>query len=100
MKIQKKIIYLAIAIMLVFGLLLGACQPTTAPTEAPSAEEPAAEEPVAEEPAEEPMEEAPAAEEPAPETGEVAVVRVGNTPFFDYQFWSVSKPLRIILPEP
>ncbi|MGD9093794.1 MAG: hypothetical protein PVF74_13170, partial [Anaerolineales bacterium] len=57
-------ITLLVAFILVFGLILTACQP--AATEEPAAEEPAAEEPAAEEPA---------AEEPAEvEAGSVGIV--------------------------
>lgn len=62
--------YLLIALLLVFGLVLAGCAPSTpAPVEEePAVEEPAPEEPAEEEPAaEEPAEEEPAAEEPAEE---------------------------------
>jgi len=64
---MRKPLYVLVAITTVFILLISACAPAAAPTEAP-AEEPAAEEPAAEEPAaEEPAAEEPAAEEPAAE---------------------------------
>ncbi len=84
MNVRISFVYLSIAILLVLGMLLGSCQPAPAPTEAPAAEEPVAEETNVEEPeSEEPAEEEPVGEEPY-------VIRVGNTPFFDYQFWSVA----------
>jgi len=73
---MRKPLYVLVAITTVFILLISACAPAAAPTEAPAeepaaeepaAEEPAAEEPAAEEPAEEPAAEEPAAEEPAAE---------------------------------
>ena len=73
---MRKPLYVLVAITTVFILLISACAPAAAPTEAPAeepaaeepaADEPAAEEPAAEEPAEEPAAEEPAAEEPAAE---------------------------------
>ncbi len=72
---MRKPLYILIALMVVFILLISACAPAATPTEAPekpaaeepAAEEPAAEEPAAEEPAAEEPPEEPAAEEPAEE---------------------------------
>jgi ribose transport system substrate-binding protein len=48
---MKKNTLLIVSLILVFGMLLAACQPATpAPTQAPAAEEPGAEEPAAQEP--------------------------------------------------
>ncbi len=61
---SKKTATILLALLVVFSILLSACQP--AAVETPAVEEPAAEEPAAEEPAaEEPAAEEPAAEEPA-----------------------------------
>ena len=59
---MNKKLYILASLLLIFGLLLGACGPTA--TEAPMEEEPAAEEPMAEEPVVE--EAAPVEEEAAP----------------------------------
>jgi peptide/nickel transport system substrate-binding protein len=62
---KQKLLYLIVAMLIVFAISLSACQPQP---EAPAVEEPAAEEPAAEEPAaEEPAAEEPVAEEPPAE---------------------------------
>ena len=87
MQHKRNALLIVLTGLLALSLVMTACQPTTpAPVEAPATEAPAApaapatEEPVAET-------EAPVAEAPA----ELVPVRVGMTPFFDYQFWSVAK---------
>lgn len=85
----KRSIYISSMFLLVISMLLVACQPA-----APTAEPVKEEAPVAA--TEAPKEEAPAAEEPtvapaAAEEKEPITVRVGRTPFFDYQFFEVAQ---------
>ena len=82
-------VYLIIAAMLIASLLLASCGPTATPPP----EQPPAEEPQAPQATEAPQEPAPAetVAPPAEAPAEVIPVRVGMTPFFDYQFWAVAK---------
>lgn len=74
--ITKKSILITIALSLAIGLMVIACQPAAeAVVEEPVEEEVIAEEPVDEEAAEK----------------EVYTVKVGRTPFFDYQFFEVAQ---------
>jgi ABC-type nitrate/sulfonate/bicarbonate transport system substrate-binding protein len=94
----RKVGFWTIAVLIMAGLLLSACQPSVeAPVEEGTAEEEAAveEEVMAEEEAagEEEMAEEPMAEEEMAgeeEMAEPVTVRVAMTPFFDYQFFSVA----------
>jgi ABC-type nitrate/sulfonate/bicarbonate transport system substrate-binding protein len=79
----KRSIFLSFIIVLVFSMTLMACQPT----EAPAAEEQGAEE-IEESVGEE---EAVVEEEVVEEEMETYTVRVGRTPFFDYQFFEVAQ---------
>ena len=72
-------------VALFLSLILGACSPSATPTAAPEIEAPAQTEEIAE-PAEKEEE---ATSETTPEV--LIPVRVGMTPFFDYQFFSVAK---------
>lgn len=76
---------IVVLVLLVLSIILGACNPTAAPS--PEPVEPKVEE--ASQPESAPAEPA-APAEPVEEAAPV-VVRVGMTPFFDYQFWSVAK---------
>ncbi|MHC1783692.1 MAG: ABC transporter substrate-binding protein [Anaerolineaceae bacterium] len=86
----KRSIMTSVFLLLVFSMVLTACQPAQAPVVAEpvatEAAEPAATEAV------EPVEatEAPAAAEPTEEQ-KVYTVHVARTPFFDYQFFEVAQ---------
>jgi ABC-type nitrate/sulfonate/bicarbonate transport system substrate-binding protein len=73
-------------LVLVLGLMLSAC--TGAETEEPSDVEP---KPVEEVSSEGEGEEAATSPEEVEEEKELTKVRVGHTPFFDYQFWAVAE---------
>jgi ABC-type nitrate/sulfonate/bicarbonate transport system substrate-binding protein len=89
MQYKRNRLLIVLTGLLALSMAMAACQPTApAPVEAPETEEPAAPAPATEEPV------AAATEEPVAETeapAELVPVRVGMTPFFDYQFWSVAK---------
>ena len=89
---NPKKVYTLVAALIIASLILAACGPTATPSPAPPpvAETPAPPAPQATEapttaPPVEPT--TPPAEAPAAPV----TVRVGMTPFFDYQFWSVAK---------
>jgi ABC-type nitrate/sulfonate/bicarbonate transport system substrate-binding protein len=79
---NKNKIYSIGGALMVASLILAACGPQATPSAA--APTVAQEAPTAAQPA-------PTAQPPAPTTAPVVAVRVGMTPFFDYQFWSVAK---------
>jgi ABC-type nitrate/sulfonate/bicarbonate transport system substrate-binding protein len=90
MQHKRNKLFTVLAGLLAFIMIVTACQPATTPepvtapaTEAPVAPAPATEAPVVSPAATE----APTVAAPA----ELIPVRVGMTPFFDYQFWSVAK---------
>ena len=86
---NSKKVYLVVVALMIASLVLVSCAPTAPPPPEPP--------PAAETEAPQATEAPPAAPEAEPTTppaeapAELIPVRVGMTPFFDYQFWSVAK---------